>query len=43
MGALPEIRGSRERIVKELPAVDLAAFDSSEDYVLALSAAQACS
>ncbi len=41
LGALPEIRAFRERIVKELPAFDVAAFDSLEDYVLALSAAQA--
>ena len=41
LGALPEIRAFRERIVKELSAFDVAAFDSLEDYVLALSAAQA--
>lgn len=41
LGALPEIRAFRERILKELPAFDVAAFDSLEDYVLALSAAQA--
>jgi len=41
LGALPEIRGFRERIVKELPRVDLVAFDNLEDYVLALSAAHA--
>jgi len=41
LGALPEIRAFREQIVKELPAFDVVAFDSLEDYVLALSAAQA--
>lgn len=41
LGSLPEIRAFRARIVKELPAFDVAAFDSLEDYVLALSAAQA--
>ena len=41
LGALPEIRAFRERILKELPAFDVAAFDSLEDCVLALSAAQA--
>ena len=41
LGALPEIRAFRERIVKELSSFDVAAFDSLEDYVLALSAAQA--
>ena len=41
LGALPEIRAFRERIVKEVPAFDVAAFDSVEEYVLALSAAQA--
>jgi hypothetical protein len=41
LGALPEIRALRERIVKELPAFDLASFDKLEDYVQALAFAQA--
>jgi hypothetical protein len=41
LGALPEIRALRERMVKELPAFDVAAFDRLEDYALALSRAHA--
>jgi hypothetical protein len=36
LGALPEIKGFRERMVKNLPAFDVAQFDKLEDYVLAL-------
>jgi hypothetical protein len=36
LGALPEIRDLRERMVKELPAFDVTQFDKLEDYVLAL-------
>jgi hypothetical protein len=36
LGALPEIKSLRERIVKELPSFDIASFDKLEDYVLAL-------
>lgn len=39
LGALPEIRGLRERI-KDLPAFDIAAFDKLEDYVQAFRFAQ---
>lgn len=41
LGALPEIEALRERMVKELPAFDVAAFDKLEDYALALSRAHA--
>jgi len=40
LGALPEIRGLRDRMVKELPAFDIASFDKLEDYVQALKYAQ---
>jgi hypothetical protein len=40
LGALPEIKGLRERIVKELPQFDIASFDKLEDYVQALKFAQ---
>ena len=36
LGALPEIKNLRGRMVKELPAFDAAQFDKLEDYVLAL-------
>lgn len=41
LGALPEIKELRERMVKELPAFDVASFDKLEDYTLALAFAQA--
>jgi len=41
LGALPEIRALRERMVKELPAFDIASFDKLEDYAQALAFAQA--
>jgi hypothetical protein len=41
LGALPEIKGLRAQLVKELPAFDVAAFDKLEDYALALSRAHA--
>lgn len=40
LGALPEMRLLRERLVKELPAFDIAAFDKLEDYAQALRYAQ---
>jgi hypothetical protein len=40
LGVLPEVKALRDRISKELPAFDLAAFDKLEDYALALSSAQ---
>jgi hypothetical protein len=40
LGALPEMQALRERIVAELPAFDIAAFDKLEDYVQALRYAQ---
>jgi hypothetical protein len=40
LGALPEIRELRERIVAELPAFDVQSFDKLEDYVQALKYAQ---
>lgn len=40
LGALPEMQELRERIVAELPAFDIAAFDKLEDYVQALKFAQ---
>jgi hypothetical protein len=40
MGVLPEVRALRERLVKELPAFDIARFDKLEDYALALAFAQ---
>ncbi|RYZ01228.1 MAG: hypothetical protein EOO73_36200, partial [Myxococcales bacterium] len=36
LGALPEVRALRERIVQELPTFDAAEFDKLEDYVLGL-------
>lgn len=40
LGALPEIKALRERIVKELPQFDIASFDKLEDYVQAFKYAQ---
>ena len=40
LGALPEMRALRDRMVKELPAFDVATFDKLEDYVQALKFAQ---
>jgi hypothetical protein len=40
LGALPEMRTLRDRMVKELPAFDVATFDKLEDYVQALKFAQ---
>ncbi len=40
LGALPEIRGLRDRMVKELPAFDVKSFDKLEDYAQALAFAQ---
>ena len=40
LGVLPEVKALRDRMAKELPAFDLAAFDKLEDYVLALTFAQ---
>jgi hypothetical protein len=40
LGVLPELRALRERMSKELPTFDLAAFDKLEDFALALSATQ---
>jgi hypothetical protein len=40
LGTLPEVRGLRAEIVKQLPAFDVAAFDKLEDYVQALKFAQ---
>jgi len=40
LGALPELRALRERMVKELPSFDIAAFDKLEDYTQALKFAQ---
>jgi hypothetical protein len=36
LGALPEVKAFRERIVKELSSFDVVKFDKLEDYVLAL-------
>lgn len=41
LGVLPEVRGLREQIVKELPTFDVERFDKVEDYALALSFAHA--
>ncbi len=41
LGALPELRGLRERMEQELPAFDLERFDKLEDYAQALAFAQA--
>src|SRR5262249_40277280 len=41
LGALPEVRGLRGRMVKELPEFDVGRFDRLEDYALALAYAQA--
>jgi hypothetical protein len=41
LGVLPEVKALRDRIVKELPAFDVARFDKLEDYALALKDAQA--
>lgn len=40
LGALPEIRALRARIVQELPKFDIGAFDKLEDYVQTLKYAQ---
>jgi hypothetical protein len=40
LGALPEIRGLRDRMVRELPAFDVKGFDKLEDYAQALAFAQ---
>lgn len=40
LGSLPEMRTLRERMIKELPAFDVAAFDKLEDYAQALKFAQ---
>lgn len=40
MGVLPEVQALRERIVKELPAFNVARFDKLGDYALALGFAQ---
>src|SRR3954464_13944802 len=40
LGALPEMRGLRDRMAKELPAFDVAAFDKLDDYVQAMKFAQ---
>jgi hypothetical protein len=40
LGALPEIRALRDRIVKELPAFDVVSFDKLEDYAQALAFTQ---
>jgi len=37
LGALPEIRALRARIVSELPTLDIARFDKIEDYTLAVA------
>jgi hypothetical protein len=39
LGALPEIRGLRPEIAKQLPDFDLAAFDKLEDYAFTLNEA----
>ena len=41
LGSLPDIKKLRERMVKELPAFDVVAFDKLEDYAMALSHTQA--
>ncbi len=41
LGSLPDIKKLRERMVKELPAFDVVAFDKLEDYANALSRAHA--
>ena len=41
LGSLPEIKKLRDRIVKELPSVDIQTFDKLEDYAQALKYAQA--
>jgi hypothetical protein len=41
LGVLPEVAALRERMVKELPAFDIAQFDKLEDYTLALRFAHA--
>jgi len=41
LGVLPELRGLRDQIAKDLPAFDIQRFDKLEDYALALSSAQA--
>ena len=41
LGALPEMRGLRDRLVKELPTFDVGRFDKLEDYAQALAFAQA--
>lgn len=41
LGVLPELRGLRDQIAKELPTFDIQRFDKLEDYAVALSYAQA--
>ncbi|HEY3495528.1 MAG TPA: hypothetical protein VGK73_12615 [Polyangiaceae bacterium] len=41
LGVVPEVRGLREQVRKELPSFDIERFDKLEDYALALSYAQA--
>src|SRR3954471_2426521 len=41
LGVLPEVLSFRDRIVKELPAFDIAQIDKLEDYALALRFAHA--
>jgi hypothetical protein len=41
LGVLPDVARLRERIVRELPAFNVARFDKLEDYALALSFAHA--
>jgi hypothetical protein len=41
LGVLPEAKGLRDQIVKELPTFDVARFDKLEDYAMALGFAHA--
>ena len=41
LGVLPEVKALRDRMAKELPSFDVAAFDKLEDYALALNFAHA--
>jgi len=41
LGSLPDIRGFRDQIAKEMPSFDLARFDKLETYTLALNEAHA--
>jgi hypothetical protein len=40
LGVVPELRGLRDQIVKELPSFEIGRFDRLEDYALALSHTQ---